>query len=209
MLAPRFLLAEDHGIVRLGTRLLIGQMYPDAVVKETITFLGTMKELALRDYDLLVLDIKIPGGDNLQMIDSIRARKPELPILVLSGYDEFIYAIHCIRRGANGYVHKEADQAEIRKAINDVLSGKIFTSEKIRRKLLLQDSNARQTGTSGPLTARETEIATLLVKGFSPSEIRNLLDIQLPTISTHKSRIFEKLGVRNVIELASKMESLQ
>lgn len=206
------LIAEDHGIVRLGTRLLIKEMYPLAQVAEASNFKSTLQQLGKQHFDLLILDINIPGGDSIQMIQAVRNQQEDIPILILSSYDESIYAIRYLKAGANGYLQKESDPQEIKAAIHKVLHKEPYASAAVQQQLFQSLSATRNPQGAfrlKNLSDREIEIMQLLAKGISPTEIKNKLHIQLSTISTHKARIFEKMEVSNVVELAEKLRELE
>jgi two-component system invasion response regulator UvrY len=203
---PTILIAEDHSVVRMGTAMLIREQYPDAVIREAETFDEVVEVLAREPLDLLLLDIHIPGGDNLQMVEAVKLRQPELPILIFSAYDEQLYAIRYLKSGAQGYLKKTAPPDEIKAAIRKVLSGEKYISKIVQEQLVEQllDPSKKQEGLSS-LSNREVEVMQLLVKGASPAEIKSTLNIHDSTISTYKAKIFEKLNVTNVIELAEKV----
>ncbi|MDF2380656.1 response regulator transcription factor [Nostoc ellipsosporum NOK] len=203
---PTILIAEDHSVVRMGTAMLIREQYPDAVIREAETFDEVVEVLAREPLDLLLLDIHIPGGDNLQMVEAVKLRQPELPILIFSAYDEQLYAIRYLKSGAQGYLKKTAPPDEIKTAIRKVLSGEKYISKIVQEQLVEQllDPSKKQEGLSS-LSNREVEVMQLLVKGASPAEIKSTLNIHDSTISTYKAKIFEKLNVTNVIELAEKV----
>lgn len=206
------LIAEDHGIVRLGTRLLIKEMYPLAQVAEATNFKSTLQQLEKKQFDLLILDINIPGGDSIQMIQAVRNMQQDIPILILSSYDESIYAIRYLKAGANGYLQKESDPQEIKTAIHKVLHNQPYASDTVQQQLFQSLSATRNPQGAFKLknlSDREIEIMHLLAKGVSPTEIKNKLHIQLSTISTHKARIFEKMEVSNVVELAEKLREIE
>jgi len=203
---PTILIAEDHSVVRMGTAMLIREQYPEAVIREAETFDEVVEILAKESLDLLLLDIHIPGGDNLQMVEAVKLRQPNLPILIFSAYDEQLYAIRYLKSGAQGYLKKTAPHDEIKAAISKVLNGEKYISKIVQEQLVEQllDPSKKQEGLSS-LSNREVEVMQLLVKGASPAEIKSTLNIHDSTISTYKAKIFEKLNVTNVIELAEKV----
>ncbi|MDF2382718.1 response regulator transcription factor [Nostoc ellipsosporum NOK] len=203
------LIAEDHAIVRLGTAMLVREIYPQAQISEAHHLKSALQQLAQQSFRLLILDINIPGGDNTDMIRSIRLRQPDVPILILSSYDEVIYAPRYLKAGANGYLHKEADAEDIKRAIHKVIHGDTYASEAVQQQLLRLLSNMRTDNGFNDLSDREIEIMHLLARGFSPTDIKRRLNIQLSTISTHKANIFEKLQVSNVVQLAEKLKELE
>ena len=203
------LLAEDHSIVRMGTNMLINELYASVRVTEVTTFTTALRLLRDQPFDLLILDINIPGGDNLQMIGQIRQLREDLPILIFSSYEEGIYAIRYLREGANGYIQKESSPEEIKIAIQKVLNRETYASTAVQQQLfdyLGRSKKEFNPGGLNKLSNRELEIMQLLVKGHSSSQIKDSLGIQLSTISTFKARIFEKMEVNNVVELIEKLK---
>lgn len=204
IIMPLILIAEDHEIVRLGTILLIRELYSEAEIIEVGTFPEVIEQVKKRSFDLLVLDIQIPGGDHFQMIEAVRLRQPGLKILMFSAYDEDIYAVRYLNAGANGYLQKDSDAKEMEIAIKQVLNNEKYISPKLQKQLVdcyVGADSAKRPITT--LTNREMEVMHLLAKGLSSSEIKNRLNIQYSTISTYKERIFEKMNVSNIVELAN------
>lgn len=200
---PTILIAEDHGAVRMGTIVLLEEMYPCVNIYEASNFDQVLQNLNHVRFDLLILDIHIPGGDNLKMIEIIKARQPEIKILMFSSYDERLFALNYIQAGALGYLQKDASNKTIKAAITKVLNNERFVSEEMQQAMVngwLDNGGKRKNGLMG-LSAREREILNLLIKGHRTSEIKSILNIQASTISTHKEKIFSKLNVENIIEL--------
>ena len=204
------LIADDHSIVRIGTTMLIKEVIgSNSNIDEAATFDQALIKLKEKHYDLILLDINIPGGNNLDMINAIKIRNNKVKILVFSSYDENIYAVRYIQAGANGYLWKESGEEEFKKAINTILSGTIYLSDAIKEQKVADflnnkpDQNALQS-----LSNREIEVANLMVKGLSTTEISQTLHIRLNTVSTYKAHIFSKLGVHNLVELIEKMKLL-
>lgn len=189
--------------------MLIKEVLGDQVmIKDAATFEQALDQLKTDSFDLLLLDINIPGGDNLDMINAIRLRDNAVKILVFSSYDEHIFAFRYIQAGAQGYISKESGEAELKKAILNVLDGNIYLSEAMKEQRLKQMFN-KKTSVSKPLedlSNRETEVMNLLIKGYSTTEIADVLHVRLNTISTYKARIFEKLEVSNIVELIAKVK---
>jgi DNA-binding NarL/FixJ family response regulator len=203
------LIAEDHAIVRLGISILLKNLYPGTNVLEVDDFNEAIKVINQHAIDLIILDINIPNGNSIQMIDTIRVRQPETKILIFSAYDEDLYAQRYIEAGANGFLSKGARGPEIDKAIKTVLNYDIYASEYVKQSLLqrLADKNA----VSNPLQTlsnRETEVMQLLIEAKSVSEISSILNLQISTVSTYRKRIFEKLSIKNIVELIQKYRSL-
>jgi two-component system invasion response regulator UvrY len=200
------LIAEDHGIVRVGITLLIKELFTDVKVDETSDFNTTLKMLGEKKYDLLVLDIGIAGGNTFSTIELTRLRQKELPILIFSSYDEELYALRFLEAGANGYVAKKASTDEIKIAIKKVIEKKSYVSRLVQEQLLTMFKNKSHGFGITSLSNRELEITRFLIAGVGTKETGKILNLQKNTISTYKARIFKKLEVNNIIELAGKVK---
>lgn len=207
---PAILIAEDHSVVRLGTVILIREMYPDALIAEARTFDEALTLLGARSFDLLLLDIGLPGGDNLQMIEAVQLRRPDIPILIFSNYSELLYARRYMQAGAKGYLQKNATQEEIKSAIRRTLNKEKYISAALQQQLLddILDPTREKKGDLDLLSNREMEVMKLMIKGMSPTDIKQALNIRYSTVSTYKERIFTKMGVTNIIDLVKKVSLL-
>ncbi len=202
------LVADDHAIIRYGVTLLLREILFDIEVQEAETFNQALLHLENKSYDLLILDINIPGGDNLQMINAIRVRQSSVKILVFTSYDEQLFALHYLQAGADGFLMKHASEQEIRNAIRTVLvDGKKYISHAVQQHLL-NDFTAGKPIEMHPLLTlsdREAEVMQLMAKGISLADIAKTLNLQLSTVSTYKKRIFDKLRISNVVELVEQL----
>ena len=149
--------------------------------------------------------MNLPGGNNLKVIDQIKVAQPNAKILVFSSLNENIYAVPYLKAGASGYLTKNAEESEIVTAITTILAGSRYSSRNVKENMfnsiLGNDSNNPFTKLSG----RELEVAELLTKGVGVLEISNKLNLQMGTVSTYKLRLFQKLKIKSIIELAEKM----
>jgi len=201
------LIADDHTIVRLGVSLVIKSMFPNIRSYEAETLDQVISHLEDRPFDLLILDINIPGGNSMQMIDAVRLRQPKVKILVFSGYEEHLFALNYIHAGADGYLFKNAHEDEMRAALRTIMNNEKYISSAVKNQLLSRRPQHYASMPENPLnilSAREREVLNLLIKGHSIAKIADTLNLQITTVSTYKSRIFEKMGTANVIELAEK-----
>lgn len=205
------LIAEDHAVVRIGTKMLLKRFRPEATVVGVDNFTDVINSLKEQSFDLIILDINMPGGNNLKMIETIRVYQPGIYILVFSSYDEQMYALPYLQAGADGYLSKESPEEEFESALEKVESDRKYLSPSLQENTI---SNFLANGkkTVDPITTlskREMDVANLLVKGYGTAEIGNMLNLQLSTVSTFKSRIFNKLDVKNIVELITKMSMVQ
>lgn len=195
----KVLIADDHSIVRLGTSLLLKDEYGELEIYEASNFHQVLDLVKIFSFDLILLDINMPGGDNLEMISSILKINSQVKILVFSSYEETVFAMRYIQAGAFGYLSKDTDEEVVIRAVKTVLKGNKYVSDKlVQNQLNSLHSNKNVFST---LSDREWEILNLLIKGQSTTEIAQLLNLRLNTISTYKVRIFQKLDVNNIVEL--------
>lgn len=208
MFKPSFLIAEDQSIVRMGTSLLIKDLYPQAFIAEADNFDETIKILQTNHFDLLILDIRMPGGDNLHMVEAVKLRRPDIAILVFTNYDEHIYGPKFLQAGVKGYLSKMADTDTIKSAITRILNGEKYMSLQVKEDLSDNKANPPLHYGHSTLSDREIEVMQLLIRGKSSTQIKEMLNIHSSTVSTYKARIFEKMQVCNVIELIEKVSLL-
>ncbi len=197
----RFLLIDDHVVVRSGLKLILSDLYKPCTIDEAEDGESAHIKLKLHHYDLVILDIKMPDTNTLLLMEYIHNTYPDIKVLVFSMNAESIYAKRFLATGAKGFINKIAPLDEIIKAINLVLSGKRYISEALIETLAEQGNEITKTNLFDTLSPREFEITTLLLAGDGISQIANKLNLQVSTVGTHKARIFEKLKVGNLIEL--------
>ncbi len=204
----RILIVEDHAIVRMGIDFLITDMFQQVDVQQAASFTLALTLLQKNKFDLIILDINIPGGEHSRMINSIRAIQDNARILVFSGSEEEIYALHYLHAGANGFLSKGSSEDEYKVAITAVINDEKYISSKVQQQMVknILDSKYASSNPLEDLSKRELEVMYLLIQGKWTKEIATILDLKETTISTYKSRIFEKLEVTNVIEMFKKLE---
>ncbi|KMQ59700.1 LuxR family transcriptional regulator [Chryseobacterium sp. BLS98] len=199
----RILIADDHYVVRAGTALVLESVYPKTNIDFAENYDQVKEHISNHDYDLLLLDIDMPGTQYKKMVSELKGIQKNLKILVFSGHGKDV-AIQYIREGAEGYLNKQSSKEEIREAVRSVIQkGYYYPSELIG--LIVQN---KKSNPSEKLSTREYEIFQLLAKGSGNLEIGNKLDIQMSTVSTYKKRIFKKLNVSNIAELIKVYETM-
>jgi two-component system invasion response regulator UvrY len=205
------LLVDDHSIIRLGTSILIREMIPGAAIWQSSTFEEAVDVTNNEKPDLILLDIEIPGGGNIDMINVLKLRHAKAKILMFTCYDEQIFGLRYIHAGADGFLSKHASSDVFKYAISKILNNEKYISERLKEQYINELINEKELK-SNPLkklSNRELEVAGLLIKGVSTAEIALSLNLQLSTVSTYKTRIFEKLKVHNIIDLATKVKLYQ
>ena len=190
------LIADDHDIVLVGTSIILESRVQNAVIDQAEDYPETLEKIAVKKYDLVILDINMPESKNKKMISEIRAIDPDIKILIFSAYEEEI-AVQYIKEGANGYISKLSKSEEISDAVNKVFSDGYYYPSSIVSQLF----NESPMDLIKNLSEREYEIFNLMVKGYGNLEISNKMGIQMPTISTYKKRIHKKLKTNNIADL--------
>lgn len=204
----QIIIAEDHPLILIGIQHLLAEYQSDAVLTSATDFTKTLLLLEKQKFDLMIMDINLPGGDRIGMVQTVRAKQPDIPILVCSSYDEHLYALPFLRAGANGYISKRAIGTEFLLAVDHVLHGRIYASPEVMKNAFEQLFNMGKAEDSitDKLSDKELEIAKLLSKGMSTKAISDCINLSPSSVSTYKTRIFEKLGVNNPIELTTYLE---
>ncbi|MGN0003001.1 MAG: response regulator [Sphingobacterium composti] len=199
------LIADDHSIVRFGTAVAINESFKDAKITHASTIKEVYSHLNFKKFDLLLLDINMPGGNNINVIKEVLDLQADLKILVFSSYDENIYALRYIEAGAAGYLNKNTAMEELNNAIQSIQERGKYMSPAVRdlyiQKLTSTKASIDKVNPLNKLSNREMDVAKHLIEGHGILEVSNLLDLSSSTVSTYKSRIFEKLGVSNIPDL--------
>lgn len=197
----KFLLVDDHVVVRSGIKILLADIYEPSEIHEAMNGDTAAVKLKENKYDLILLDIQMPHTDTLGLMEYIRITYPEAKVLMFSMSAENIYAKRFMKAGAYGFISKEAPLEEITRAINIILNGKKYISESLAEKIAEDSFSGKSGNPFNELSPREFEIVSLLLEGKTVTEISHALNIQTSTVGTHKARLFEKLGVDNILKL--------
>lgn len=200
----RVLLIDDHPILRRGLAQLINQEADLMVCGEADEAPKAFDAVATMKPDVALVDISLKGGNGLELIKNIKARFPELPLLVLSMHDESLYAERALRAGSLGYVMKEVAIENVITAIRRVLAGEIFLSDKMKARLLNQYVSGRGKKAGSPietLTDRELEVFRLIGEGRGTRQIAGDLHLSVRTVEAYREYIKDKLNLKNSTEL--------
>ncbi|WP_312393947.1 response regulator transcription factor [Chryseobacterium sp.] len=190
----KIIIADDHPVVRTGTKLILLSNYKDLAIDQVADYKSLLLQLYQNEYDLIFLDINMPGSINTSMINEIKKIQSNVKILIYTAYNEYV-AMQYINNGADGYLNKNSSEKDILNAVNQILSyGYFYPSEIINQ--LSKKSNPVE-----KLSKREMQIFKLIAEGYGNLEIMNTLNLQSSTVSTHKKRIFEKLNIENISDL--------
>ena len=197
----RILVADDHAIVREGLRRILQSAPGIEVAGEAVSGDDVMARVREGGFDLLLLDLSMPGKSGIELIKWAKSVRPELAVLVLSMHQEEQYAVRAIRAGASGYVTKESASALLVAAIRKVADGGLYISPGVAEQLALTLRPQAAGLPHQTLSDREYEVFSQLVSGGSVSDIAARLHLSGKTVSTHKARILEKMGMDSVADL--------
>lgn len=197
----RVVIADDHRILREGLKQLL-QSAPDlTVVGEAGDGHEALAQVRGTDFDVLLLDMSMPGKSGMELIRQVKAERPKLRVLVLSMHEEHQYAVRSIRAGASGYLTKESAALELVAAIRKVAGGGAYISAEVAEQLALASMPRAEGPPHTLLSDREYQVFRRLVEGAAVTQIAGDLNLSVKTVSTHKARLMEKLGVGNQAEL--------
>jgi DNA-binding NarL/FixJ family response regulator len=193
--------ADDHPVVREGLKKIFAKTDNIVVGGEARTGQEVLNKLALRDYDLVLLDITMPGTNWLDVLKSLKKTKPKIPVLILSMHREEEYIFRALRAGASGYLTKESIMTELVKAVEKVHRGGKYISESIADKLIGYFDSGSDQPLHQTLSDREYEVMIHMARGKSTRDIADALFISPNTVGTYRARVLEKMNMRNVAEI--------
>ncbi len=197
----KIIIADDHAILRKGLKQIILEEFTNAQIREASTTEDALKNIRKEKFDLAISDISMPGRSGIDLLKQIREEFPLLPVLILSMFPEEQYAVRALKAGASGYVTKDSSSEELVNAIKKVLRGKKYISPSLADLLADNILTDNQSLPHQLLSDREFEVLKLIASGKSISEISKTLSLSVNTISTYRSRIFEKMKVRTNADL--------
>jgi DNA-binding NarL/FixJ family response regulator len=197
----RIVVADDHTIVREGLKQLLGAAGDLEVVGEAQNGHEVIDRVRALEFDLLLLDMSMPGKSGIELIKQVRSEKPRLRILVLSMHEEHQYAVRAIRAGAAGYLTKESASRQLVEAIRKVASGGAFISGEVAQQLALGAMPDAKAAPHETLSDREFQIFRMIAEGLSVSDIATRLNLSVKTVSTHKSNLMTKMNMTSQAEL--------
>jgi DNA-binding NarL/FixJ family response regulator len=194
----RVLIADDHTILREGLKQILSDHDDLLVTGEAENGTEALHKIQAGDFDVVVLDMSMPGRSGIELIKQIREEKPKLPILILSMHKEDLYAVRTLKVGASGYLSKDSASTQLVDAIRKVASGGLFISPIVAEKMALGLRQPEVALPHSSLSDREYQVFLMLVHGNSITDIAKELNLSVKTVSTHKSRIQEKIGLDNL-----------
>lgn len=197
----KILIADDHAIVRQGLKQILDGTSDLRVTGEAADGWEALEKVRQEDWDMVLLDISMPGINGLDLIKRIKAEKPRLPVLILSMHNENQFALRALKAGAAGYLTKESAPDLLVVAARKVAGGGRYVGPALAEKLAAELDPYQDRSAEHQLSDREYQVLRLIISGKNISDVAQELSLSVKTVSTHKVRIMRKLKVRNNVEL--------
>ena len=194
-------IVDDHAIVRTGLKQYLSDHVDLRVAGEASSGREAIDLVRNVELDVLVMDLSMPGQSGVDALAMIRAKAPDMGILILSGYPEAHYAVNLIRQGASGYLNKECEPQEILDAIRTIALGKRYISASVAELLAQQLNLPKNQAAHELLSEREFQVFLKLAKGETSGDIANNLSLSVKTVSTYRTRLMEKMGLNSNSDL--------
>jgi DNA-binding NarL/FixJ family response regulator len=197
----KILLTDDHALVRQGLRLILADHFKDATFGEARNAHDALTKVWKEKWDVVVLDVTMPGRSGLEVLKEIKRSKPKLPVLVVSMHPEDQFAVRILKAGAAGYLTKESAGEELVGAIKKVTGGGKYISPSLAERMASYLAIDVQKAPHERLSDREFLVLRMIASGKPVSEIAKELSLSVATISTYRARLLEKMDMKNNAEL--------
>jgi two-component system invasion response regulator UvrY len=195
------LIADDHELVRSGLSRIIMEEFTGVTIAEANDGLDAERKARLGNWDIIVMDVTMPGKTGLEVLKQLRSESVKTPILILSIHPENQYALRVLKAGGNGYITKDCPRMEFVNAIKVILSGKKYISASVAEKLASQLDKDIGKEKHELVSDRELQVLKLIASGKTVSEIASALSLSVATVSTYRTRLLEKMQMKNNAEL--------
>jgi DNA-binding NarL/FixJ family response regulator len=197
----RILIADDHAVFRRGLAETLGEAFPRVTFGEAKTAQETLEHVRRQDWDVVILDISMPGKSGLDILDDLHRLRPKLPVLLLSMHPEGQYARRALKSGAAGYLTKESVPEELKEAVRRVQAGGRYVSASLAENLAFDLRRAADTPVHELLSDREFQVLRMIASGRTVKQIADEIALSVKTISTYRARILLKTGMKTTAEL--------
>lgn len=197
----KILIADDHPAIRNGVKLLLKNEFDEVEFGEASNAIEVIKNVRENKWDILILDMDMPGRNGLEVLKQLKEENNKMPVLVFSMHAEELIAIRAIKSGASGYLSKAAASEDLVKAVQHVLSGKKYITATLAEQLAMMLENPTDKAPHELLSDREYQTLLLIASGKTVSQIAEELSLSVPTVSTYRARILEKMNLKNNAEL--------
>ncbi len=197
----KILLADDHAVVRQGVKQILVEAFNKAIYGEAQNAHELLELIHKERWDMVVLDLTMPGGSGLDVLKQIKHDHPQLPVLILSMHPEDQYAVRTLKAGAAGYLNKESAPEELIQALRKILRGGKYISASVAEELVLHVGPEDDRPPHKQLSDREYQVLCMIASGKAVKEIATELSLSAKTISTYRARILEKMNMKTNAEL--------
>ena len=197
----RILIADDHAVFRRGLAETLGEAFSRVTFGEAKTAQETLEHVRRQDWDVVILDISMPGKSGLDILDDLHRLRPKLPVLLLSMHPEGQYARRALKSGAAGYLTKESVPEELKEAVRRVRAGGRYVSATLAENLAFDLRRAADTPVHELLSDREFQVLRMIASGRTVKQIADEIALSVKTLSTYRARILLKTGMKTTAEL--------
>src|SRR5882762_11660874 len=197
----KILIADDHAVFRRGLKETIGEAFPKVTFGEAQTALEAVEGVRQQNWDIVILDISMPGESGLDILNELKRLRPKLPILLLSMHPEEQYARRALKAGASGYLTKESVPEELKEAVRRVVVGGRYVSATLAEKLAYDLRREADSPVHELLSDREFQVLRMIASGKTVKQIAEEIALSVKTVSTYRARILEKTGMKTNAEL--------
>ena len=197
----KIIIADDHAVVRKGLKQIFDETLDLAVTGEANSGYELLDKIRTNDYDVVILDISMPGKDGLDTLKELKTIKPDLSVLIFTIYPEEQYAVRVLKAGASGYINKESEPEVLIEAIRKVAQGRKYISPYLAELLASNLESGGEAPVHEQLSDREYQVMCMIASGKTPTDIAKELSLSINTISTYRIRILEKMGLKNNAEI--------
>lgn len=197
----RVLVADDHAVVRRGLREMLAETGDIEVAAEAATAAEALERVRRERFDVVIIDLSLPGRNGLDLLREIKGERPDVPVLILSVHPEDQYAVRALKAGAAGYLTKESPPEILVEAVRRAAAGGRYVTPAVAERLAQHVDTAREREPHEGLSDREHQVFRLLAGGRTVSQIGEELNLSVKTVSTYRARILEKMGLDNNAQL--------
>ena len=197
----KILIADDHNVVRKGIMKSLVSRFSEITFGEASNGADVLRKVHEEKWDLVILDISMPGRSGLEVLSEIKELQPKLPVIIFSMYPEDQFAVRCLKAGASAYLSKEVSSEELESAITKILNGDRFISPTVTSLLIDELQNKNKKSAHETLSDREYQVLIMISQGKSVSDIGRELNLSVKTVSVYRSNILTKMNLKNNSEM--------
>ncbi len=204
----RVFVADAHPIIFKGIKAVFRNSTEISIVAKGIHYTELVNFLRTKKVSVVLLELNLPGFDFIQMLEKLKERFPKVKFLVFSALEEELYAVSALKAGASGYLSKSNPLSHLREAILKISSGGVYITNELAATIAFSETNQNPRAVFDKLSPREVQVLRLISKGKRNKDIAATLDINEKTVSTYRSRLMKKMGVKSLVQLIEKTQHI-